>query len=175
MAQSRAKKENKIGAGGFKIALKNPKEFENSMKVVIYNDINQAEDSIVVSKFNTKNGPEATEASQALATVLQSNAGSAMIDDQVGKESIVQNVNSDESKLASQAASGYAIRNNLVQKMAPGDQSFHLSAWLGDKKINYVKTFPTREEGEKGYKNLVGLDRILISGETGDVVMAEGE
>jgi len=76
-----------------------------------------------------------------MAMTLQTEMGTTIVDDQPGKESIIQNFNSDTAKLESQVSSGYAIRNNLVQKMAPGDKQFHMVSWDANKKYNNMKTF----------------------------------
>ena len=49
-------------------------------------------------------------------------------------------MNSDSAKLLSQIASGYSIRHDLVQKMAPGDKQFHMVSWDASKKFNNMKT-----------------------------------
>jgi len=84
-------------------------------------------------------------------------------------------MNSDNAKLLSQISSGYSIRKNLVQKMAPGDKQFHLVSWDSGKKFNNMKTFPKRSEAEKDFQALGEVAKILISGETGDVVLSNGE
>lgn len=80
-------------------------------------------------------------ASLAMALTLQGDVGATIVDDQPGKESIIQNMNSDNAKLMSQISSGYAIRHDLVQKMAPGDKQFHMISWDANKKFNNMKTF----------------------------------
>ncbi len=106
---------------------------------------------------------------------LQSTSGATIVDDgQHGRESIIENMNSDTSKQASQVSAGYSVRHNLVQKMAPGDHSFHLVSWDDNKKFNNVKTYPKRALGEEGFTNLGEIPKILVSGETGDVVLASG-
>ena len=76
----------------------------------------------------------------------------------------------------SQIAAGYAIRENLVEKMAPGDNQFHLITWNLDKGINNMKTFPSRELADKAFSvDYASMPRLLISGETGDVVQASGD
>lgn len=84
-------------------------------------------------------------------------------------------MNSDNAKLLSQISSGYSIRKDLVQKMAPGDKQFHMVSWDAAKKFNNMKTFQKRAEAEKDYQGLGDLPKILIAGETGDVLMANGE
>ena len=98
-----------------------------------------------------------------------------IIDSQPGKQSIIQNVNSDIAKTTSQITAGYAIRNNLLEKMAPGDHQFHLISWNLDKGINNMKTFQKRDLAEKGFKDMGEMPKLLVSGETGDVLMAHGE
>ena len=84
-------------------------------------------------------------------------------------------MNSDNAKLLSQISSGYSIRHNLVQKMAPGDKQFHMVSWDATKKFNNMKTFQKRSEAEKEFGALGDLPKILISGETGDIVLSNGE
>lgn len=65
-----------------------------------------------------------------MSMVLQSDTGATIVsDDTPGKESIVQNANSDASKYNSWIAAGYSIKNSLYQKMAPGDAAFHTVNW----------------------------------------------
>ena len=59
--------------------------------------------------------------------------------------------------------------------MAPGDKQFHMVSYDSNKKYNNMKTFQKRAEAEKGYKSLGNIPKILVSGETGDVVFANGE
>jgi hypothetical protein len=59
--------------------------------------------------------------------------------------------------------------------MAPGDHQFHLISWNLDKGINNMKTFQTRPDGDKGFKDLGEMPKLLISGETGDVLLGHGE
>lgn len=80
------------------------------------------------------------------------------------------------SKTTSQIAAGYAIRKNQVLKMAPGDKQFHVVTWNLDKGINNMKTFQTRQDADKAFANDFGdMPRLLICGETGDVLSAVGE
>ena len=51
---AREKKSNKLGKGGFLIDLKDPKQFENTMRVVVMNDPKQSESKIKAEKFDTK-------------------------------------------------------------------------------------------------------------------------
>lgn len=111
-----------------------------------------------------------------MALTLQTEVGATIVDDQPGKESIIQNFNSDQSKETSQISSGYSIRNNYVQKMAPGDKQFHMVSWDEKKKFNNMRTFQTRREADKGFATLgETIPRILVSGETGDVVQSAGD
>jgi len=48
-------------------------------------------------------------------------------------------------------------------------------SWDAAKKFNNMKTFQKRAEAEKDYQALGDLPKILISGETGDVLLANGE
>lgn len=60
--------------------------------------------------------------------------------------------------------------------MAPGDHSFHLVSWNLDKGINNMKTFPDRAAADKAFLALGNdLPKLLISGETGDVLQGSGE
>lgn len=110
--------------------------------------------------------------SNALASA---DMGVVIVDSQPGKQSIIQNVNSDVSKTTSQIAAGYAIRNNLALKMAPGDKQFHLVTWNLDKGINNMKTFQKRELADKGFEDFGDMPKLLFCGETGDVLLAHGE
>lgn len=59
--------------------------------------------------------------------------------------------------------------------MAPGDKQFHMVSWDANKKYNNMRTFQKRSEAEKSYKALGKVPKILVSGETGDVVLSSGE
>jgi hypothetical protein len=48
-------------------------------------------------------------------------------------------------------------------------------SWDADKKFNNMKTFQKRAEADKGFKNLGNIPKLLISGETGDVLLSNGE
>lgn len=145
------------------------------MKVLVFNDANKNENEIKVENFDTHDTAQTQTASLAMAMSLQGDNGATIVDDQPGKESIIQNMNSDSAKLLSQIASGYSIRHDLVQKMAPGDKQFHMVSWDANKKFNNMKTFQKRPEAEKDYQGLGNIPKILISGETGDVLLANGE
>jgi hypothetical protein len=107
----------------------------------------------------------------AMAMTLQTDAGATIVDDQPGKESVIQNFNSDAAKLLSQITAGYSIRNSYVQKMAPGDHQFHLISYDGKKKFNEMKTFPSRKEADDAFTKLGNVAKIIISGETGDLLV----
>jgi hypothetical protein len=49
-----------------------------------------------------------------MAMALQAEVGSTIVDDQPGKESVIQNFNSDNAKLMSQISAGYSIRKNFM-------------------------------------------------------------
>jgi hypothetical protein len=165
---------NQIGKGGFKIEFIDPKTFENTLVIVQMPDAS-IEDDTKVSKFNMQNKDETTLASTTMTSALASEAGVVIVDSQPGKQSIIQNVNSDIAKTTSQIAAGYAIRKNLVEKMAPGDNQFHLVTWNLDKGINNMKTFQSREAAEKAYPDYGEMPRLLICGETGDVLLSHGD
>lgn len=59
--------------------------------------------------------------------------------------------------------------------MAPGDKQFHMVSWDANKKFNNMKTFQKREEADKEFNGLGNVPKILVSGETGDVLMANGD
>lgn len=48
-------------------------------------------------------------------------------------------------------------------------------SWDKDKKFNNMKTFQKRDLAEKGYGDLGDIAKILVSGETGDVLLSNGE
>jgi hypothetical protein len=53
--KARTKSQNKIGAGGQAIELKHPKEFADTMKIIVLHDQKTDEKSIKMEKFETKN------------------------------------------------------------------------------------------------------------------------
>lgn len=59
--------------------------------------------------------------------------------------------------------------------MAPGDRQFHMVSWDKDKKFNNMKTFQKRALAEKDFEALGNIPKILVSGETGDVVLSNGD
>jgi hypothetical protein len=69
--------------------------------------------------------------------------------------------------------SGYAIRNGFAQKMAPGDKMFHLISLQG--KENTMNQYKTRAEADKQYEKLGNIPKILMSGETGDILLSNGD
>lgn len=105
----------------------------------------------------------------AMQMTLETQLGALIIDDgQPGRESLISNLASEKSKVASQIVSGYAIRNGLVQKMAPGDKMFHLVS-LKDGK-NQMQQFKSRQEADKAFASAGKIAKILMSGETGDIL-----
>jgi len=60
---------NAIGEGGFMIALKDPKEFDNTIRVVVLDGPNK-EESIKEDKFDTKDQYQTKQASYSMATTL---------------------------------------------------------------------------------------------------------
>ena len=49
-------------------------------------------------------------------------------------------------------------------------------SWDANKKFNNMRTFQSRAEADKGYLALKeDVPKILVSGETGDVLMSEGD
>lgn len=84
------------------------------MKVLVFQDSNKNEDTIKVENFDTHDSAQTQTASLAMALSLQGDNGATIIDSQPGKESIIQNMNSDNAKLLSQIASGYSIRHDLI-------------------------------------------------------------
>jgi len=59
--------------------------------------------------------------------------------------------------------------------MAPGDKQFHMVSWDANKKFNNMKTFEKRPDAEKEFNKLGGIPKILVSGETGDVLLSNGD
>ena len=87
--EARKKPENALGKGGFLIDLKNPKEFYDSMRVVIMTKPDQDEKNIKAERFDTKDQAQTQTASMAMAMTLQTEVGATIVDDQPGKESII--------------------------------------------------------------------------------------
>ena len=122
---ARALDKNKLGEGGFYIALQKPSKFKDNVSMVMLPDPTD-EKSIVVQKFNTKDQSEAQGAIDSQNAILQSETGSIIVNDKLaGKENVVVNGQTDPIKYNSYVSAGYSIRNNLIQKMAPGDNQFH--------------------------------------------------
>jgi hypothetical protein len=68
---------------------------------------------------------------------------------------------------------GYAIRNSFAQKMAPGDQMFYMITYEG--KSNKMNSFKTRELADEAFnKKGDNIPRIMVSGETGDILASKG-
>lgn len=145
------------------------------MKILVLHDAKTDEKNIKMEKFETRNPTQAKTAAMAMQMTLETNLGALIIDDgQLGRESLISNFASDQSKLASQTVSGYAIRQGLVQKMAPGDKQFHLVSQNADNS-NQMKSFTSREEANKAFKNLGDKPKLIMSGETGDILDSYGD
>ena len=89
LVEARKNADNSIGKGGFAIEFKDPASFENSMKVVVFNDDNKNEEKIKVEQFDTHDPAQTQTASLAMAMPLQGDVGATIVDDQPGKESII--------------------------------------------------------------------------------------
>lgn len=99
---ARAKPDNKIGEGGQMIELKPPKEYQDTMKIVVLHDQNTDLKNIKMEKFLTKNPTQAKTAAMAMQMTLETQLGATIIDDgQPGKESLIANFATDQSKTAS--------------------------------------------------------------------------
>ena len=59
--------------------------------------------------------------------------------------------------------------------MAPGDHSFHIVSYNLDSMHNNFKTQPTREKANDYFTDLGETPKLLLSGETGDVLMSSGD
>ena len=174
LTTARSKAGNRIGNGGQAIELKNPKEFQDTMKILVLHDQFTDEKNLKMEKFETKNPTQAKTAAMAMQMTLETQLGALIIDDgQPGRESLISNLASDKSKTASQIVSGYAIRNGLVQKMAPGDKMYHLVSYKDGK--NQMQQFKTRQEADKAFAATGKVAKILMSGETGDILSSEGD
>ena len=89
---------------------------------MVLHDAKTEEKDVKMEKFETKNPTQAKTAAMAMQMTLQTQLGALIIDDgQPGRESLIANLATDQSKTASQIVSGYAIRTGLAPKMAPGD------------------------------------------------------
>lgn len=133
------------------------------------------EKSVVVQKFNTKDQSEAQGATDSQAAIFQSETGSTIINDKLsGKENVLVNGQTDPVKYNSYVSAGYSIRNNLIQKMAPGDSQFHTVNFQPNNQVNGYRSFPTHDTGVAHFNEIGDMPKLLISGETGDVLMANG-
>lgn len=169
LTKARAKPENKLGKGGQLIELQSPKVYENTIKIMVLHDSKTDEKSIKSEKFETKNPTQAKTAAMAMQMTLETNLGALIVDDgQQGRESLIQNMASDQSKQASQIASGYAIRNGLTQKMAPGDKMFHLVSLKNNK--TQMVSIKSRKEANIEFAVLGKVPKIMMAGETGDIL-----
>lgn len=81
LVEARKSADNKLGKGGFAINFKDPAAFENSMKVVVFNDDNKNEDKIKVEQFDTHDPAQTQTASLAMAMTLQGDVGATIVDD----------------------------------------------------------------------------------------------
>lgn len=70
MAEARLKKGNKIGKGGQLIELKDPKEYRDTMKILVLHDAKTDEKNIKMEKFETKNPTQAKTAAMAMQMTL---------------------------------------------------------------------------------------------------------
>jgi len=140
----------------------------------VLHDSKTEEKNIKSEKFETKNPTQAKTAAMAMQMTLETQLGATIIDDgQPGMESIIQNMASDESKTTSQVVSGYAIRNGLAQKMAPGDKQFYIISY--ENKANKMNSYKNRDLANAAYNKMGDASRIMISGETGDILQAKGD
>ena len=82
LQEQRKKKDNQLGKGGFLIELKNPKDFQNTMDLILAApDKNLDENKIMVQHFDTKNATQNSQAQLTMAVVLQGDIGADVIDD----------------------------------------------------------------------------------------------
>lgn len=139
----RKKPEYQIGEGGFQIELKNPNEFSDTMRILVLHDSKTPISEVKMEKFETKDNTQSQTAAMAMQMTLETALGATIIDDgQKGRESLIQNMASDDSKTTSQMISGYSIRQGFVQKMAPGDKKFHIVTY--ENKMNKMSSHLTR-------------------------------
>lgn len=157
-----------------KIELKAPKEYTDTMRILVLHDQNTDEKNIKMEKFGTKDPTQAKTAAMAMQMTLETTLGATIIDDgQPGRESLISNFATDDSKTTSQMVSGYAIRNSLAQKMAPGDQMYYLVSY--ENKMNKMNSFKTRELANAAFSKFgEATPRIMMSGETGDILQSKG-
>ncbi len=57
--------------------------------------------------------------------------------------------------------------------MAPGDKMFYLISYKD--KANKMASFKTRALADEGFKKLGDTPKILMSGETGDILESSGD
>jgi len=57
--------------------------------------------------------------------------------------------------------------------MAPGDKKFHIVSYKN--KQNKMNSYQTRVEADKAYLMLGKIPKIMMSGETGDILMSGGD
>lgn len=106
----------------------------------------------------------------AMQMTLETNLGATIIDDgQPGRESLISNFATDQSKTTSQIVTGYSIRLSLSQKMAPGDKMFYIISYEG--KNNKMNSFKKRKLADDSFSKMgEDVPRIMVSGETGDLL-----
>jgi len=72
------------------------------MRVLVLHDSKTEEGSIKMEKFETQNPTQAKTAAMAMQMTLETNLGATIVDDgQPGRESIIQNLATDEAKTTS--------------------------------------------------------------------------
>ena len=58
--------------------------------------------------------------------------------------------------------------------MAPGDNQYHTINYQPNNMVNGYRSFPTKDTAAKHFEEIGDMPKLLISGETGDVLMANG-
>ena len=81
LTAARNKPENKLGAGGFAIALKDPKEFVNKMRTVTFDNPEGQETQIQAKSFNSLDKTDQSNAAVQMGEILQGEQGATIIDD----------------------------------------------------------------------------------------------
>jgi hypothetical protein len=72
------------------IELKNPKEYQDTMRVLVLHDSKTDEKNIKSEKFETKNPTQAKTAAMAMQMTLETQLGATIVDDgQAGRESMI--------------------------------------------------------------------------------------
>jgi len=72
------------------------------MKIIVLHDQDTDEKNIKMEKFETKNPTQAKTAAMAMQMTLETNLGATIIDDgQAGRESLISNFATDQSKTTS--------------------------------------------------------------------------